>query len=97
MQLHTYLLFIFTIINCIFIFIKGLKCEYKLCKKCCRSKCYLEIADCPGHRILIKTKKNLSRHKEGIYICMIIYTSISQKTMIIKLSSKTVSDLNSLL
>ncbi|XP_001951016.1 tRNA-dihydrouridine(16/17) synthase [NAD(P)(+)]-like [Acyrthosiphon pisum] len=43
---------------------KGLKCEYKLCKKCCRSKCYLEIADCLGHRILIKTKKKLSRHKE---------------------------------
>ncbi|XP_015368294.1 PREDICTED: tRNA-dihydrouridine(16/17) synthase [NAD(P)(+)]-like [Diuraphis noxia] len=45
---------------------EGLKCEYKLCKKCCRSKCYLEIADCLGHRILIKTKKKLSRHKEGI-------------------------------
>ncbi|XP_025409480.1 tRNA-dihydrouridine(16/17) synthase [NAD(P)(+)]-like [Sipha flava] len=43
---------------------KGLKCEYKLCKKCCRNKCYLEIADCAGHRILIKTKKNYSCHKQ---------------------------------
>lgn len=57
--------YLFIIINYIFT-LKGLKCEYKLCKKCCRSKCYLEIADCPGHRILIKTKKN-SCHKEGNY------------------------------
>ncbi|XP_050420103.1 tRNA-dihydrouridine(16/17) synthase [NAD(P)(+)]-like [Adelges cooleyi] len=43
---------------------KGLKCEYNFCKKCCRDKCYLEVADCLGHRILVKTNKNVVRHKK---------------------------------
>lgn len=45
--------------------IQGLKCEYKLCKKCCRNKCYTEIADCMGHRILVKSKKTSSCNREN--------------------------------
>ena len=37
------------------------RCDYSLCKKCCRSKCYNEELDCSGHRILVKTKRELAR------------------------------------
>ncbi|CAB3361617.1 Hypothetical predicted protein [Cloeon dipterum] len=40
---------------------KGLKCGFFLCKSCCRSKCYQEELDCPGHRILVKTRRNMAR------------------------------------
>ncbi|XP_054710471.1 tRNA-dihydrouridine(16/17) synthase [NAD(P)(+)]-like isoform X2 [Uloborus diversus] len=36
---------------------KGTKCEFQLCKACCREKSYNEILDCTGHRFLFKTKK----------------------------------------
>ncbi|KAK9503403.1 hypothetical protein O3M35_009962 [Rhynocoris fuscipes] len=39
----------------------GLKCISSLCKSCCRNKCYLEEADCPGHGILIKTRREKAR------------------------------------
>ncbi|KAK6638407.1 hypothetical protein RUM44_008836 [Polyplax serrata] len=39
----------------------GLKCEFKLCKTCCRGKCYEENADCPGHGILIKTRRERAK------------------------------------
>ncbi|XP_021914770.1 tRNA-dihydrouridine(16/17) synthase [NAD(P)(+)]-like isoform X2 [Zootermopsis nevadensis] len=35
----------------------GSKCDLRLCKACCRIKCYLENRDCAGHRILIKTRR----------------------------------------
>nr|XP_022912179.1 tRNA-dihydrouridine(16/17) synthase [NAD(P)(+)]-like isoform X1 [Onthophagus taurus] len=41
----------------------GSKCLNKLCKKCCKDKCFLEELDCPGHRVLIKTKRELARLK----------------------------------
>ena len=37
------------------------RCDYLLCKKCCRSKGYNEELDCSGHRILVKTKRELAR------------------------------------
>lgn len=40
----------------------GYKCIYKLCKKCCRSKCYNEELDCTGHRILVKTRRHMAKH-----------------------------------
>ncbi|XP_073984071.1 dihydrouridine synthase 1 [Rhodnius prolixus] len=40
---------------------RGLKCTSSLCKTCCRNKCYLEEADCPGHGILIKTRREKAR------------------------------------
>lgn len=39
----------------------GSKCDYRLCKACCRTKCYLENRDCVGHRILIKTRREKAR------------------------------------
>lgn len=39
----------------------GGKCVYQLCKKCCRNKCYVEDLDCPGHKILVNTKRKLAK------------------------------------
>ncbi|XP_017773306.1 PREDICTED: tRNA-dihydrouridine(16/17) synthase [NAD(P)(+)]-like [Nicrophorus vespilloides] len=38
----------------------GAKCLNKLCKKCCKDKCFLENMDCPGHRILVKTRRQMA-------------------------------------
>ncbi|XP_069987517.1 tRNA-dihydrouridine(16/17) synthase [NAD(P)(+)]-like [Penaeus vannamei] len=42
---------------------KGGRCVHNMCRACCRVKCYTEGLDCPGHRILVKTK----REKAAIY------------------------------
>ncbi|CAL4096345.1 unnamed protein product, partial [Meganyctiphanes norvegica] len=42
---------------------KGGKCSYGLCRACCRVHCYTQGLDCPGHYILVKTK----REKAAIY------------------------------
>lgn len=34
----------------------GFKCTYKLCKTCCKDKCFYEVLDCKGHKFLFKTK-----------------------------------------
>ncbi|KAH9502577.1 tRNA-dihydrouridine(16/17) synthase [NAD(P)(+)]-like protein [Bulinus truncatus] len=34
---------------------KGLKCEYGLCKGCCKAKTNMEVLDCAGHNIKKKT------------------------------------------
>ncbi|RZB40920.1 tRNA-dihydrouridine(16/17) synthase [NAD(P)(+)]-like [Asbolus verrucosus] len=39
----------------------GSKCVYKLCKKCCKNKCFLENLDCLGHRILVKTRREMAQ------------------------------------
>ncbi|XP_057662058.1 tRNA-dihydrouridine(16/17) synthase [NAD(P)(+)]-like isoform X1 [Diorhabda carinulata] len=39
----------------------GSKCLYRLCKKCCRVKCYIEDLDCKGHRILVKTRREVAK------------------------------------
>ncbi|XP_063378164.1 tRNA-dihydrouridine(16/17) synthase [NAD(P)(+)]-like [Cydia fagiglandana] len=46
----------------------GGKCGYKLCKKCCKNKCYEENLDCMGHRIHVKTRREMARKhaKENI-------------------------------
>ncbi|XP_046478213.1 tRNA-dihydrouridine(16/17) synthase [NAD(P)(+)]-like isoform X3 [Neodiprion pinetum] len=38
----------------------GYKCEYKLCRQCCRAKCYQENLDCAGHRNLAKTRRQMA-------------------------------------
>lgn len=43
--------------------LQGSKCDLRLCKACCRTKCYLENRDCTGHRILIKTRRERAREK----------------------------------
>lgn len=35
----------------------GSKCEFRLCRICCRDKCYADDCDCPGHGILIKSRR----------------------------------------
>ncbi|XP_058119808.1 tRNA-dihydrouridine(16/17) synthase [NAD(P)(+)]-like isoform X2 [Anopheles coustani] len=35
----------------------GLKCDHRLCKMCCRKKCYQENRDCCGHKIRIKSRR----------------------------------------
>ncbi|KAL0272176.1 UNVERIFIED_CONTAM: hypothetical protein PYX00_005256 [Menopon gallinae] len=39
----------------------GLKCDFSLCKTCCRTKCYQEDLDCPGHGILIKSRREKAK------------------------------------
>ncbi|XP_052864606.1 tRNA-dihydrouridine(16/17) synthase [NAD(P)(+)]-like [Anopheles cruzii] len=39
----------------------GLKCDHRLCKTCCKSKCYREDRDCPGHKIRIKSRRDRAR------------------------------------
>ncbi|XP_018572116.1 tRNA-dihydrouridine(16/17) synthase [NAD(P)(+)]-like isoform X2 [Anoplophora glabripennis] len=39
----------------------GSKCLFKLCKKCCRDKCFVEELDCKGHRILVKTRRAMAK------------------------------------
>ncbi|CAB0019259.1 unnamed protein product [Nesidiocoris tenuis] len=41
----------------------GLKCDSAMCKTCCRHKCYIEDADCLGHGILIKTRRERARSR----------------------------------
>lgn len=36
---------------------KGIKCEFRLCRPCCREHCFTTPADCSGHKVLIKTKR----------------------------------------
>jgi hypothetical protein len=43
------------------VLLQGSKCDFRLCKACCRTKCYLENRDCFGHRILIKTRRDKAR------------------------------------
>lgn len=38
-----------------------MKCLFKLCKKCCKNKCFNENSDCPGHRILVKTRRAMAQ------------------------------------
>jgi hypothetical protein len=46
-----------------FMLLQGSKCDLRLCKACCRTKCYLENRDCAGHRILIKTRREKAREQ----------------------------------
>ncbi|KAG6442593.1 tRNA-dihydrouridine(16/17) synthase [NAD(P)(+)]-like [Manduca sexta] len=39
----------------------GGKCVYQLCKKCCKEKCFKEVLDCKGHRILVLTRRELAK------------------------------------
>ncbi|XP_017152427.2 tRNA-dihydrouridine(16/17) synthase [NAD(P)(+)]-like [Drosophila miranda] len=36
---------------------QGSKCEFNLCRVCCKDKCYGEDCDCRGHGILIKSRR----------------------------------------
>ncbi|RWS14893.1 tRNA-dihydrouridine(16/17) synthase-like [NAD(P)(+)] [Dinothrombium tinctorium] len=36
---------------------KGQKCDYNLCRACCRKKVFSEVLDCIGHGLLLKNKQ----------------------------------------
>ncbi|CAD0196822.1 unnamed protein product [Chrysodeixis includens] len=38
----------------------GRRCLFRLCKKCCKDKCFEEDLDCPGHRILVHTRREMA-------------------------------------
>ncbi|XP_030384345.1 tRNA-dihydrouridine(16/17) synthase [NAD(P)(+)]-like [Scaptodrosophila lebanonensis] len=42
----------------------GFKCEFRLCRVCCREKCYSDDCDCPGHGILIKSRRAKAKQFE---------------------------------
>ncbi|XP_053623585.1 tRNA-dihydrouridine(16/17) synthase [NAD(P)(+)]-like isoform X2 [Plodia interpunctella] len=39
----------------------GGKCIYQFCKKCCKNKCFEENLDCSGHRILVRTRREIAK------------------------------------
>lgn len=39
---------------------KGNRCVFHLCRGCCKKKAFKEMADCPGHGLLFKTKHEKS-------------------------------------
>ncbi len=39
----------------------GVKCEWEMCKTCCKSKCFTMELDCSGHQIWIKSKRERAR------------------------------------
>nr|XP_016938976.1 tRNA-dihydrouridine(16/17) synthase [NAD(P)(+)]-like isoform X1 [Drosophila suzukii] len=47
----------------------GSKCEFQLCRVCCKDRCYINDRDCPGHGILIKSRrakaKQFEEHNAG--------------------------------
>ena len=43
----------------------GLKCGFKLCKRCCKTKCFTENHDCAGHKIMTKTNRANAKLKYG--------------------------------
>ncbi|XP_023175428.1 tRNA-dihydrouridine(16/17) synthase [NAD(P)(+)]-like isoform X3 [Drosophila hydei] len=43
----------------------GSKCEFRLCRICCRDKCYADDCDCPGHGILIKSRRAKAKQFEA--------------------------------
>ncbi|EDW80232.1 uncharacterized protein Dwil_GK21069 [Drosophila willistoni] len=43
---------------------QGTKCEFHLCRVCCRDKCFTENCDCPGHGILIKSRRAKAKRYE---------------------------------
>ena len=36
-------------------------CDSRLCRQCCKTKCFTEELDCSGHKIWIKTKRQSAR------------------------------------
>ncbi|XP_063972154.1 tRNA-dihydrouridine(16/17) synthase [NAD(P)(+)]-like isoform X1 [Diachasmimorpha longicaudata] len=38
----------------------GTKCEYKMCRQCCRTQCFNDNLDCLGHRNLTKTRRKMA-------------------------------------
>lgn len=39
----------------------GLKCDHRLCRICCRNRCYHEDRDCAGHKLFIKSRRDKAK------------------------------------
>lgn len=46
---------------------KGLKCEFNLCRHCCRNKCFMEAINCKGHKIFRMKDHKTSTKDECIH------------------------------
>ncbi|KAM9597811.1 tRNA-dihydrouridine(16/17) synthase [NAD(P)(+)]-like isoform 2-T2 [Trichechus inunguis] len=44
---------------------KGNRCVFNLCRGCCKKRAFKESADCPGHRLLFRTKLEKSLAWKG--------------------------------
>lgn len=44
----------FDVFSCL---VKGLKCDHKMCRQCCRDKCYTENLVCVGHKYRVEGAK----------------------------------------
>ncbi len=44
---------------------QGQKCEYQMCRPCCKIKCFQEELDCMGHRIMTKTVRLKARERDA--------------------------------
>lgn len=42
---------------------KGEKCEFSLCRKCCKNKVFTEMIDCKGHQLKYRIKNQPSETK----------------------------------
>lgn len=42
----------------------GLKCEFEMCRLCCREKCRTEDISCPGHGTRMKKNRNFKDQQE---------------------------------
>ena len=40
---------------------RGLKCDFNLCRICCRKKCFDDTLNCSGHKVFIKNKKERAK------------------------------------
>lgn len=41
----------------------GLVCVYEMCRRCCRTKCFIEELDCRPHKVFVKTNREKAREK----------------------------------
>ncbi|KAI8034933.1 tRNA-dihydrouridine(16/17) synthase [NAD(P)(+)]-like [Drosophila gunungcola] len=61
---------------------QGSKCEFRLCRVCCKDRCYSTDRDCPGHGILIKSRRAKAKQFEGIHYVSENPTSDPAKTAV---------------
>jgi len=41
----------------------GARCQYSLCRICCKSKCYNDNLNCEGHKIMIQQRRQFAQEK----------------------------------
>lgn len=40
---------------------QGMKCGHRLCRVCCKNRCYHGNQDCVGHKIFIKSRRDKAK------------------------------------